>query len=213
MRSNVVSIDKHFKGNKTELFENHYDFFNFMYKFDKRILKRIEDAYSNKRNKSSDDSLDAYFVEQIKKERTSPTLSIVLTVLSAISFFSSIVTLNNAFIIPTVMSVISACFSWRHFAREENSKSRICKKVLESAGELICIQDSHLIALKYILDKETMIRLISKYEDQTMCNIKVAEILPFVEPFFDDFRYYKAEQKYNALNKSDRVFYYKKEAK
>ena len=212
MRSNVVSIDKHFKGDMTALFENHYDFFNFMYKFDKRILKRIENVYCNK-NKSTDDSLDVYFAEQIKKERISPTLSIVLTVLSAISFFSSIITLNNAFIIPTVMCVISACFSWRYFAKEENSKSYICQKVLDSAAALICVQDSHLIALKYILDKEIMIGLISKYEDQTMCSIKVSEVLPFIEPFFDDFRYYKAEQKYNALNKSDRIFHYKKEAK
>lgn len=202
MRSNVVSIDKHFKGDKMALFENHYDFFNFMYKFDKRILKRIENAYSNK-NKSTDDSLDVYFAEQIKKERTSPTLSIVLTVLSAISFFSSIITLNNAFIIPTVICVISACFSWRYFVKEKNSKSYICKKVLDSAAALICIQDSHLIALKYILDKEIMIGLISKYEDHTICDIKVSEVLPFIEPFFDDFRYYKAEQKYKRINPSN----------
>lgn len=212
MRSNVVSIDKSFKGDKGELFENHYDFFNFMYKFDKRILKRIEDVYSNKHNKSSDDSLDAYFVEQIKKESTSPAFSILLTALSAFCFLASVITLNGILMVPTFMCVIGACASWNHFAREENSKSRICKKVLDSAGKLICIQDSHLIALKYVLDKETMIQLISKYEDQTMCNIKVAEVLPLIEPFFNDFRYYKAEQKYNALNKSDRVFYYKRGA-
>jgi len=212
MRSNVVSIDKSFKGKKTELFENHYDFFNFMYKFDKRILKRIEDVYSNKHNKSSDDSLDAYFVEQIKKERTSPALSIAIVILGITLFLTSVITLNSIFMVPMFMCVFGACVSLNHFAREENSKPRICKKVLESAATLICIQDSHLIALKHVLDKETMIELISKYEDQTMCNIKVSEVLPFIEPFFDDFRYYKAEQKYNALNKSDRVVYYKKEA-